>query len=763
MTARRGALAVLVAVAVALLAPLLGAAPSAAQDGGDGEEVDPTAGTEGTGDLLVFTVPGLTWADLERHDLPNIEAFLERAAVADMVPRSVAHRSEAGDAYLTISAGTRAEGNDPSDGEVLRTVEDPADGLVAEVFERRTGTAVTEGSVVLDWPALVRRNAAHPYDAELGALARELDLGGVVATVVGNADGTDELGVTDQTEIQRQVGLALADEDGIVARGRLGTDLLTQDPAAPFGLRLDPDRVVATVDEEVAAAGDDRLLALVEASDLVRTMRYRSLVVAERYQELRTDALAASDALFGQLLERFDPAQDSVMLLAPYTENRRLGLTVVGLAGPEVEPGYLRTATTQRSGIVSLVDVAPSILRIFGLEAPDSMEGRPFELVPDDSSFATRVEHLIAINAASLFRENLLTPTTTALVVLLAVLTSLVAMAAAGGWSATAWRWLRYVALVLLAAFPASYLARAFPLEDLGVGFYWSFLVASSLAVAALALVGLRARGRNLPLLAVLAVMVVVLVFDVTRGSDLSLSAAFGYSPTGNSRLYGISNYSYGQLAAAGCLLAAFVASRFPDRRGRIASVSILVGVLVVLGVPVWGSDVGGVLAFTPAVLVFAAMVWGIRLRLRVLFLAGVASVAAIVAFGLLDLSRPPEQRAHLGRLFERVGNEGLEPLISIVERKLLANLQVSTSSFWVLAIPIDVAFWAFLVHHRTAVMATLRAHLPALHAGLVAATIAAVLGSLLNDSGAIVGGVAFTVVAASLAYLATDVGSSGP
>jgi hypothetical protein len=146
-----------------------------------------------------------------------------------------------------------------------------------------------------------------------------------------------------------------------------------------------------------------------------------------------------------------------------------------------------------------------------------------------------------------------------------------------------------------------------------------------------------------------------------------------------------------------------------------------------------------------------------------VLVLAGVASVAAIVAFGLLDLSRPPEQRAHLGRLFERVGNEGLEPLVSIVERKLLANLRVSTSSFWVLAIPIGLAFWAFLAHHRTAVMATLRARLPALHAGLVAATIAAVLGSLLNDSGAIVGGVAFTVVAASLAYLATDVGRPAP
>ena len=63
---------------------------------------------------------------------------------------------------------------------------------------------------------------------------------------------------------------------------------------------------------------------------------------------------------------------------------------------------------------------------------------------------------------------------------------------------------------------------------------------------------------------------------------------------------------------------------------------------------------------------------------LGTLALAGLlATVAAVTAFGLLDLARPEGQRAHLGRLFERVGNEGLEPLLSIVERKAAANVEV--------------------------------------------------------------------------------------
>jgi hypothetical protein len=248
-----------------------------------------------------------------------------------------------------------------------------------------------------------------------------------------------------------------------------------------------------------------------------------------------------------------------------------------------------------------------------------------------------------------------------------------------------------------------------------------------------------------------------VLVGDVMTGSRLSLSAAFGYSPTGNSRLYGISNYSYGQLAAAVCLLAAMVAALRPARRAHATAIALLMAALVVLGVPKWGSDVGGVLAFTPSIGVFAMVLFGWRIRLRTILAAGLATAAAITAFGLLDLSRPPEERAHLGRLFERVGNEGVGPLLDIMQRKLLANLAVSTSSLWVAAIPIAVAFWVFLARSPAAPMAKLQARTPTLRAGLAAATAAAVLGSLVNDSGAIVGGVAGMVLTASLVCLTLE------
>ncbi|HET6663059.1 MAG TPA: hypothetical protein VFG94_02320 [Acidimicrobiales bacterium] len=726
--------------------------------------------------ILVISLPGLTWAEVRDNDLPNIEAFLDDAALADMAPRGVSARATPGAAYLTISAGTRASSDPLVDGQQLAVDQQSAGSTAGEIFERRTGTEPDGTYVSLAWPTLERVNADEPYDAELGALAEALQGAGLGAVAIGNADGSD----TVAPSYERQVGLAAVTGDGVVPAGELGDDLLTNDPTRPFGQRLDSDQVMAAFqDAWRAPAGRDGGMVLVEASDLARTMRYRDRVDADRYDQLRAQALADSDALVGRLLSSVDRERDAVLMVGPYNLPGDRDLTVAALQVPgPSRSGYLRSASTQRAGFLTLVDVAPTVLDVLHVERPTGMEGRPAEVVASGASLDDRVDHLVANNAASRFREKLLFPTTLVVVVLMtAVCAAAVVVIARGGWPKVS-RAVTFVALADLAILPLSYLARGFPLEDLGIGFYWAFVLTGAVAVAGAATAAGRRWGRpRLALVAVLVLVLLVPVLDVMTGSNLSLSAAFGYSPTGNSRLYGISNYSFGQVAAASCLLAAFLAARperpgergarperpgergawFPARRRRLQAVALLVALLVVIGVPVWGSDVGGILAFTPTILVFAVLVYQGRIRWRSLVIAGVLTLAAVVGFGLLDLARPEGQRAHLGRLFERVGDEGIQPLIDIVERKLLANLRVTTSSFWVAAIPVAIAFIVFLARYPGRPLDGLRRNIPTLQAGLVAAYLAALLGSAVNDSGAIVGGVTLMVLATALAVLVLE------
>jgi hypothetical protein len=732
-------LAALTAV-VALLGTM---SPAAAQD------IDRRPGR-----LLVISVPGLTWAHVADRELPELRGFFDGAALADLAPRGVSPRSGPGDAYLTISAGARATTERTVDGQVLGLEETSSGSAAGEIFSRRTGVVADGEHVALAWPALLRANAREPYDAVLGLLAETLEEGGVSTSAIGNADGTDSVGQS----YERQVGLAFAETDGVVTRGAIERDLLVDDPGAPFGVRLDHQVVLEHFAQDWAAAeptGEDGGgVVLVEASDLARTLRYRPMVGSERFARMWDAALLDTDRLVGELLAQVDPERDAVLVLAPYNRVGSRDLTAVALKRPGTDPGYLKSASTQRSGFLTLVDIGPTILDTFDIERPVDMEGRQAELVDSSASLDERIEHLVSLNEASRFREKLLTPTTVAVVIVLALVAAGTVIAVVGRLGPRWRRALAFTALVDLAVFPASYLARLVDLEDLGIGFYWVFVVVVAGAIAGAASVFAARRGQpRAGLVLVLVVIAVVLVGDVMTGSRLSLSAAFGYSPTGNSRLYGISNYSYGQLAAAVCLLAAFLASRGDDR-GRRLALGLLVATLVVLGVPIWGSDVGGILAFTPAILAFGAIVLQRRIRLRTVVAGGLAAAVAVTLFGLLDLARPAEERAHLGRLFERIGDEGLGPLFSIMERKLLANVEVSTSSFWVAAIPLALAFWWFLVKHPSRRIEPLREQTPVLGAGLLAALVAAFLGSLVNDSGAIVGGVAGTVITASLAYL---------
>lgn len=745
-------LSVTIATASAAFTP----APASAE----GEE---SAGTRSEhGRVLLFAVPGLTWADVDEYDLPVIEAFLDGAAVANHAPRGARVRSEPGGAYLTIGSGSRAVGRDSVDGQIFGLDDTSAGTPAGEIFERRTGVEPDGDWVMLSWPDLVRRNDSQPYDAELGALSDALADAGLTASAIGNADGADTLA----DSYERQVGLAVATPDGVISSGRFDVNLLVADRDAtsrPFGRRLNADLFVDSFTELWQAP--DTGLVVAEASDMARTMRYRGRVDRDRYDELWQQTLAESDALFGRLLERVDPAVDSVVLVAPYNLPGDRDLTVAAMQaapGSDVSSGggYLRSASTQRSGYVTLVDVAPTILDLLGVDRPTSMEGRPFEVSASGDTLDERVDWLVSGNEASRFRENLLLPTTLVIVVLLGVVCALAIGSLAGPdrprWFANGVSTTGLFAVLLM---PMSFVSRAFPLEELGIGFYWGFLLGSAAVIAVVVTAVAHRAGRpRIALIAALVIVVAVPAFDVTNGSQLSMSAAFGYSPTGNSRLYGISNYSLGAFGAAVSLLAAFVASRGPQRRYRLAAVGMMVAALAIIGVPIWGANVGGILSFSPVVVLFAAQLLRTRVRMwRMAVGFGLVTGVAVAAFAALDLARPPQERAHLGRLMERISDEGVGILFGFIERKGAAAIEVSFSTFWSAAVVVAVVFLVYLRRLPGRPVSQLRADIPHLTAGLVAAIAAAVFGSIANDSGTIVGGTAMLVVAVTVVWLTLE------
>jgi hypothetical protein len=701
--------------------------------------------------LLVISLPAVSWKDVNVHELPNLNRFLDNAAVADLTNRSIRRDSRLGDGYITLGAGTRSIGNlsnNTTDGHGFEVGERFGADTAGQVYRRRSGREAGRGLVYLDIDAIVDRNKKELYDAEIGALGDALTRAHWARAVISNGDGQDVENV-EGGYYRRQAVTSLMGNDGKVPAGAVGPELLTPDAEAPFGLRYDNEAVVGAF----RSFWKDRSVVLVEASDLVRSDAYRQFAAPEQRERLFAQALQRTDALVGGLLREVDLRRDAVMVVGASPSLRESTLTIAALRGPGVEPGLLRSGTTRRSGFIQLIDMAPTILDRVGVERPDSMEGRPAEVGRGGGSAADRRALLEDADAAAKFRDDHIEP-----VVVLFVVVQILLVGAALIWLSRPDRprvstVVRVGALASLGLIAAVFLARAVPFHEIGSLAYWSWLVGGALVLAWLYRLA-RRRNELLPLALALGVIVAVLVFDVLVGSPLQFNSTLGYSPRVAGRFSGYGNLAYAAVASAGLLLAGLVAHRIGGRRGALVAVALLGVVFVVDGAPFWGADVGGVLSIIPAYAVTAYLLLGVRVRLRTAVLAGSAAVAAVLLFGVYDLTRPSDKRTHLGRLFETGESRGWSGFWTVIQRKIDQNLGVLFRSQWLIIVVLVLAFLAYLLtRHRERLRAIVR-QIPEMRAAFIGFAILAVLGFVLNDSGIAIPGLMLAILNASIITL---------
>jgi hypothetical protein len=315
-------------------------------------------------------------------------------------------------------------------------------------------------------------------------------------------------------------------------------------------------------------------------------------------------------------------------------------------------------------------------------------------------------------------------------------------------------------ALWLLAVVPLSFLSAV--LDVTSPAGYAALVGGGAVALAAgadrLARRGwgpLGSASALRPVAALLSLLLGVHLVDAVTGARLQIATVFGYSPTVGGRFAGFGNVAFAQVAASAILLAAVAAHLIGRRRGTLVATGILGAALLADGMPIWGSDVGGVLAAVPAFSVVALGLGRARFSWRrAAGLAG-AAVATVVAFGALDLLRPAPERTHLGRLLERMGSEGLGPLGEVVQRKLLANLAVLPGSIWVPLVPAVLAFLGWLAWGTSDRLEAIRARVPELRSALAGVLVAGTLGFALNDSGIAVPAMMLGVLNPVLVYLA--------
>ncbi len=139
---------------------------------------DPTPATR-PGRLLVFSVPGVTWADVAgATTLPNLAGPLRPMPPWPTWPRGgvrpVGPRRRVPHDLGRQPGHHRARRSTARCWRSTRRAPAPTAG---DIFTRRTGDDPTGRFVSLTWPTLVRINDAEPFETELGSLTETLDDG----------------------------------------------------------------------------------------------------------------------------------------------------------------------------------------------------------------------------------------------------------------------------------------------------------------------------------------------------------------------------------------------------------------------------------------------------------------------------------------------------------------------------------------------------------------------------------------------------------
>ncbi len=292
--------------------------------------------------LLVVSLPGVAWGDVDATTMPNLDRFTDDASIGDLSTRIGRHSADPVSAYLTIGAGTRSVPPLVDAGVAVDAGE--SYGLVdaAELLERRLG-AVPDGIAYLALGAARDVNERSVYGAEVGLLGDRLEAEGVERAVIANADEVEgiENDPPEQGAYRREPALALMGSDGRVPGGTVARELLVPDPAAPFGRRLDPDQVISAFERSWPDDAGDRAVVLVETSDLTCAASYAPRVTPAQRREMRDDSLRAADALLGRLLREVDVERDAVLVVAPVAPAGEPALGVAALARSGCSQGAL--------------------------------------------------------------------------------------------------------------------------------------------------------------------------------------------------------------------------------------------------------------------------------------------------------------------------------------------------------------------------------------------------------------------------------------
>lgn len=647
--------------------------------------------------------------------------------------------------YLTIGCGTYADGGAyGNEAFSSQEIVDRLTGLTAgEIFKHRTGIVPTDKSVVnLGIADIIKRNADLPSSIAPGLLGKALKQSGLKVAVLGNADLSGN-------KVHREVVLIAMDEEGMVS-GDVSSALNLKDTSFPGGYRTDYETLLIKVGEFLKEAD----FLVIETGDTSRVDSQADLTSEAVLSAEKTEAINRLDEFVGLLLKKLDLEKTLVMVVSPTPSRTMLKekarLTPLIISGLDFKEGVLSSETTRRNGIVTNLDIAPTVLSFLGANIPYQMSGRPIFAVSQKDA----IPYLLSLNvrATAIYQVRNPVLATFVVFVVASILLSLFAFFLKRRGKTFKKSLLSRILLLWALSFPFAFL---FQPPFVAASPWGAALFSFVIALAFAGTVFLMSKEATLsPIIVITMITSLALLGDTLFGSKLMLQSFFGSCPIAGGRFYGLGNTYMGAVVGASIVGITALTNKLPkDRKLALVVVALfLLAVCIIVGYPQLGANVGGLITCVGASIITLLRLREGKIKRNHLLCAAIAvfSFLALVIFVDLFIGAG---KSHLGRAVELIRMEGVKGVSDIISRKLTMNLRGIKSMHWGEILAVIILFLP-LVLMRLKQAKKIPSDLSWFYQGLVGASAGAIFALIFNDTGIVAGGIIVIYVLAPLLYV---------
>lgn len=488
----------------------------------------------------------------------------------------------------------------------------------------------------------------------------------------------------------------------------------------------------------VAAAdrkGDVAAVSLERAGTLAE--RAAALAARHRLVVVGLPTAAKGDAELDDLLR--DRRENDLLIVTQAPPRSTVPVLLpIGIAGPGAG-GSLTSDTTHLAGVVAGIDIPVTILRHLGRPVPDGVRGQPirFEGARDAAALKDTEARLRVVSGRRTATLGALLFTWLAVVLGLGTVADRRGLRAGLRVGALAFLWVP--PLLLLTGWLA-------PSRNAEV----AIIVAGSFALAALT--DRLARWPRGPLVPA-AVSIGAYVIDLAFGSQLIVRSLLGANPRSGVRFYGLGN----ELESTLTLMLLIGLGALLWRRGRSRGSAAIFGIIgavfaVFVGSGQFGADVGGVITVGAGIAAAMVVMAPGTPSLRIVLLAALVPVAALVGLAALDLATGGN--AHFTRTILQAESAG--SLWDVVTRRYTLAFNVLKNGAMPFVTLLSLLGAAYAVRHRKRIYAPLGGA-PSWHAALVGGLTASIAGALSNDSGPMLLAFGVFMLACATAYVRGD------